>query len=118
MESLNTIQNIRFSYMYRDAGNYKERGFVIFSNPSDYSIDKLEKSIRNVLIDQLFFIPSECRIPLVHTFFFDPDLDHEWYELEEIELTPEPVTDKRSIDTFIKICTKSYEAYLRNLHPK
>jgi len=117
MEKRYIKQNVRFSYMYRDAGNYKERGFVVFSNPYDYSIDQLDKSLRKVLIDQLFFIPSECDIPLVHTFFFDPALDHEWYELEDIELTPEPATDRRSIDTFIQICTKCYEAYLRSLHP-
>jgi hypothetical protein len=26
-------RNIKFLYLYRDAGNYKQRGHIIFSNP-------------------------------------------------------------------------------------
>jgi hypothetical protein len=38
--------NIRFAYMYRDAGNYKQHGEIIFSNKNQLVLDEVEKQIR------------------------------------------------------------------------
>lgn len=47
--------NIKFNYLYRDAGNYKTFGFVIFANPNSILIEEAEKKFRNSLIDSEFF---------------------------------------------------------------
>lgn len=94
--------NIRFCYMYRDAGNYKQFGSVIFSNPSGLSIDKSTDAIKKKLIDDQFFYPEKWNIPLIYAYTFDPELDHQWFEFKNIEFTLEEPTDKRSFDMFLK----------------
>jgi hypothetical protein len=99
-----TIKNIRFHYKYRDTANYKEYGALIFSNPDQLSIETVLEKLKAGLIDQEYFIPSLCSIPLIHSFPFDPELDHEWYALDYLEETEEAVTDSRDIGTFIQAC--------------
>jgi len=55
--------NIRFEYLYRDAGNFKNWGEIIFSNKNNYDADYLEKQVRAVLIDK-GFIELLKRIPI------------------------------------------------------
>jgi hypothetical protein len=105
-----TVKNIRFYYKYRDAANYKQYGFVILSNPAQFSLEYIIEKLKDSLIDQEYFIPWVCRIPMIHKFPFDPELDHEWYEFDYVEETNEEVTDERTIDMFIKDCVKG------NLH--
>ncbi len=31
--------NIQFNYIYRDAGNYKVFGYVVFANPQELSLE-------------------------------------------------------------------------------
>lgn len=42
---------IKFSYLYRDAGNYKQYGSVVLDNPDNLSLEEIEKQIRANLID-------------------------------------------------------------------
>ena len=100
-----TIKNICFHYKYRDAANYKEYGVVIFSNPNQLSIDTILEKLKESLIDHEYFIAVACKIPLIHSFPFDLELDHEWYELDYLEETSELITDNRSIEIFIKDCS-------------
>jgi hypothetical protein len=44
--------NIRFEYLYRDAGNFKKWGEVIFSNKNNRDANDLEKQAKSVLIDR------------------------------------------------------------------
>jgi hypothetical protein len=104
-----TIKNIRFHYKYRDAANYKAYGSVIFSNPNQLSLETIGKQLKEALIDQEYFIAQACKIPLIHSFPFDPELDHEWYELDYLEETNEAVTDERSIDAFVQDCFEKFQ---------
>lgn len=97
-------KNIRFHYQYRDAANYKEFGSVIFSNPNRLPINVIESRLKEVFIDQEYFVPHACKVPLIHTSPYNPELDHEWYELDYLEETNEDTTDCRSIEAFIKDC--------------
>jgi len=78
--------NIKFNYLYRDAGNYKQYGSVILSNPDNLSLEKIEKQIRANLIDGEYFIPSKLNIPFINEFPYDAELDHEWYEFVGVEV--------------------------------
>ena len=54
--------NMRFEYLYRDAGNFKNWGEIIFSNKNNYDADYLEKLARAVLIDKEFFSANKAKI--------------------------------------------------------
>jgi hypothetical protein len=92
------MPNIKFNYQYRDAANYKQAGFVIFSNPENLSTTFLEEQLRKKLIDQEFFYPSNFNAPhlTLNGIDYDPNLDHEWNEFISLEETEEEANDKRS----------------------
>lgn len=50
------LNNIRFSYLYRDYGNYKLFGETVFSNPEKLSLTEIEDQIKSKLIDGEFLI--------------------------------------------------------------
>lgn len=81
--------NIKFNYLYRDAGNYKLYGSVIFSNPNNLSLAEVESKIRARLIDGEFFNPDKWSIPRLAFEEHDRELDHDWHEFESVELTNE-----------------------------
>ena len=62
--------NIRLYYKYRDAANYKQYGSVIFSNPDQLFTEIILEKLKAELIDQEYFIPWICRIPVIHRFPF------------------------------------------------
>jgi hypothetical protein len=88
--------------MYRDAGNYKQFGSVIFGNPNGLTIDEVTKTIKGKLIGGEFFYPEKWNVPLIYAYAFDPELDHGWFEFEEIELTMDQPNDPRNIEQFLK----------------
>jgi hypothetical protein len=75
--------NTRFSYLYRDACNYKKFNDVVL-----FGIIQ-ENQIEPLLKDRLFFVPSEVGLPDLQDDVFSLD-DHVWHEFEKIELTEEP----------------------------
>lgn len=74
---------------------------MVFKKSSDVELSEFKKIIQSKLIDAEFFIPEKWSIPRLATFPFDPELDHQWYEFDSIELTDEPATDNRSIEKFL-----------------
>ena len=95
--------NIKFKYLYREAGNFKIFGFVLFSNPKKLSIDTIQSGIISKLISGEFFENEKMGLPALHFEIFDSDLDHGWHELDGIETTSERQNDFRSIDEFLEI---------------
>jgi hypothetical protein len=96
--------NLKFNYLYRDAGNYKEWGSVVFSNPKQIDIKQIENQIKEKLIETDFFIAKDWGIPSLCFAEWDDDMDHIFHEFDSIELTSENPDDKfnRSISIFIK----------------
>ena len=78
--------NILFEYLYRDAGNFKNWGEVIFSNKSNIPLAEIETEIRTNLIDGQFFVAEEVGVP---TLYFDErtEDDHGWHEFDGVEET-------------------------------
>ena len=86
---------IRFEYLYRCAGNYKQWGEVFLSNPKDRPVEELESDIRAKLIDGEFFIAEQIGVPTLYFEETDPELDHGWHEfwdLKVVEQTPAGAT--------------------------
>lgn len=80
--------NIKINYLYRDASNYKQFGYVVFTNNSGLGLNYIEKILRGRLIDGEYFSASEWGFP---ELFFDTSTsdDHDWHEWCGIEFTDE-----------------------------
>jgi hypothetical protein len=96
--------NARFEYLYRDAGNYKNWGEIVFSNPHNLDTDFISTMAEKVLIDGAYFVASKAGVPDLHVEIYDENLDHGWHEFYSFQLTDEAPTDsqKRDIETFIR----------------
>ncbi len=86
--------NIRMEYLYRDAGNYKNWGTVVFSNPEDISAEMAVKMANEALIDQSYFVATEIEVPDLHFPSYNADLDHNWHEFYAFTETDDPTDDK------------------------
>ena len=100
------MTNIRFIYLYRDASNYKQHGEVILSNETLLTVEEVDKQIRSLLSDGLFFIARQVQ---VEERFFDvvSEDDHPWHEFVMVEATTDPAFDpvpeqQRDITNFLK----------------
>lgn len=101
-------KNSKFKYIYRDASNYKQFGYVIFSEeptPKD-----VEYVIGN-LHEGDFFIPGDVGLPSLQENFGNVSVDdHPWHEIVfggnmercPFRLTSEDPTDPRSVHQFAK----------------
>lgn len=93
--------NLKLNYRYRDAGNYKQFGSVIFENPSRLSIEEATKLIQEKLISSEFFVPIDWNLPTLYFHSYDPELDHEYHEFESWEETYEQANDTRDVRDFL-----------------
>ena len=48
--------NIKFTYLYRDASNYKQHNEVVVANPNELPIEKIQSASTENLIDENWFI--------------------------------------------------------------
>jgi hypothetical protein len=99
------MDSVEFIYLYRDGGNYKKRGRVVFSNPDRMSSDLVEERLRQAFLHDGLFIASQIRVPEVFLyaggkFSFD---DHCYHELDGVRTTSESIDDThhRSINEFL-----------------
>lgn len=95
--------NVQFEYLYRDAGNFRNRGQVIFSNPNDIATDTVTAMAKKALIDETYFIASKVGVPDLHFAEYIPHLDLDWHEVYAFLPTNNPPTDphSRNIEEFI-----------------
>jgi hypothetical protein len=101
-------QNVKLTYLYRDASNYKAWGEVTFANPEGLSLEEIKKDLSVCFIDEFFFVASQVGIPevfLFNRYHFSED-DHFFHEFVSAEYATGQVTDSegRSIEKFIDNC--------------
>lgn len=100
------MSNLKFSYFYRDAGNYKKYGDVTFSNPDELGAGLVEESLRKHFLDECLFVAEQIRVP--ECFLYSrgnaTSDDHCFHELERIEVTEEGSNDSiyRSAKEFLR----------------
>ena len=93
--------NIIFNYLYRDGSNFKQFGSIIFTNQNNLSIEEINSILSSQLIDEEYFDHKKFGIPSL--FFKNRNVDdHNWHEYQNIEITDENPTDKRTIEEFLK----------------
>jgi len=78
--------NILFGYLFRDDGNYKTFGEVVFSNQNNVRLDLVLLFIEARLIEGTWFNPDLWLIPRfsfhkINAFGID---DYLWYEFDGI----------------------------------
>jgi len=101
--------NVKFEYIYRDAGNYKLYNASILTNRHHIPIDQLENQIRESLIDKIYFNPIKCNIPKLEFPDSDEELDHDWHEFFSISSTEEAPDLNLDILEFIQISTIAHK---------
>ena len=111
------IQNIKFKYLYRDFGNYKNVGSVVFPNPDNISIIEVNEELEKAFHQSIFFVAQQ--IGLQELFFkdFPSDDDISFHEFDGVEMSDEAPNDlyKRTIKEFVQLVilesTKGWEVF-------
>lgn len=91
------MSNIEFSYLYRDGGNYKKFGRVVFANPDQIACGVIEKALAEAFLEDGLFIADQVRVPEVF-LFADGELafdDHCYHEFDGVRATEKESTDPR-----------------------
>jgi hypothetical protein len=92
--------NIEFEYRYRDWGNFKKYGAIVFGNRNCLTADVVSQRVSLALADGQSFSATECGVP--DLFFddspFDPDLDHGSHEFYGTSETESPINDAANRD--------------------
>lgn len=99
------MANVEFRYLYRDGGNYKKRGSVIFSNREGLDTDLAAEKLRQAFLPDGLFIARQVRVPEVFLYArgkFTDD-DHCYHEFDELTSTSKAADDERdrSIERFL-----------------
>lgn len=95
------MRYINFSYCYRDAGNNKKHGAISFINTGEINLTDLESLIRSKLIDGVWFVAKDWRLPDLHFKCWDEELDHGWHEFVGVEESEEAFYVNHSLTTLI-----------------
>lgn len=97
--------NIKFLYLYRDGGNYKNFNEVVFTNKMSRDIDEVREIIVSKLIDGTWLYANRWDLPDLHfsDYKYDPTIDVDWHEFEEIQITKELPTCDKDIEDLIKL---------------
>lgn len=101
-------KNVKLTYLYRDASNYKAWGELIFANPECLSLEEIEESLATYFLDGILFVAAQVGIPevfLFHEYPFSED-DHFFHEFVAVAYSNGQTTDseRRSIKEFIDQC--------------
>jgi len=90
--------NISLNYLYRDAGNFKNWGEVVFANKNNIELKLLEQKVRKILIDGEFFIAEVAGLKKLNFSEYIKELDHDWHEFHSFEDTKENINDQNNRD--------------------
>ncbi|MGH9513126.1 MAG: hypothetical protein ACRD2U_13425 [Terriglobales bacterium] len=99
------MENIEFVYLYRDGGNYKKFGRVVFSNPASLAIDLIAQELLKALLPDRLFIAQQVRVP--EAFLYAGEHlsldDHCYHEFDAVRLANRSADDlhSRSIGQFL-----------------
>jgi hypothetical protein len=99
------MSSVEFFYLYRDGGNYKKCGKVIFSNPDGIDTELVARDLRQAFLEDGLFIASQIRVPEVFLYVdygFSSD-DHCYHEFGDVRPTASGADDahRRSVSQFL-----------------
>lgn len=94
--------HVEFNYLYRDYANYKNHGYVIFSNRENISLEKIKAEIESKLLDDGLFYAIQWKIPDLHFEKWDNEIDHNFHEFSFVQYVDDVATDIRDIKEFLQ----------------
>ncbi len=97
------MPNIQFSFLYRDAANYKTFAAIVFANPENIPLEDIKKTILTSCNVNQNFDPLPWSLPNIRTQPYDPELDHDWYEFSDVLETDHEPNDVRTLSEFLEI---------------
>jgi hypothetical protein len=95
------MPNIKFNYLYRDAGNHKNFNSIVFSDPQNIGLSAVDDLICSKLIFHHWFYADQLQVPDLHFGAWDNELDHTFHEFESVEYTDEAADDGKDLALFI-----------------
>lgn len=98
--------NISLRYLYRDGGNYKNYGTVVFANPLGRSLSEVDALLQSRLIESMFFVAADWGVPDLHftEYPYDEETDHDWHEYGGVSETTEAASE--DLEAFLEnICS-------------
>ena len=100
---------ISFNYLYRDYGNFKRFGSVLFSNPNQRTLAEIDTAIRTCLWDDSIFYAHIWKVP--HLFFPEnnAELDHAFHEYESVEEAKSSAHALQPIDEFLSLIQSTFK---------
>lgn len=92
--------NVEFSYLYRDLGNFKRYGSVVFANRGGIPITEIDQAVLHFIGNEQIFVASELAIPEMFftEFPYSPKLDWEMHEYCGVSDTDAQVNDAEDRD--------------------
>lgn len=99
------MPNIKFSYLYRDSGNYKYWGAVVFAYSGAYSLVELEAMLRAKLIDGTWFYADAWGLPELFPPCCDFRTEPTWHEFAALNYTAVPPDSPEIPGFFAKFIT-------------
>jgi hypothetical protein len=100
------MNSIKFNYLYRDGGNFKSWGEVIFSNPEQLTLNEIDMRLVDAFLPDKLFIANQISIPEKFLFVNGKytKYDHCYHEYDCTEISQENPTDvlERSVTDFLK----------------
>ncbi len=76
-----SFQNIKLSYLFRHAGNYKAFGYVILKNSDGRIPKEIDADLRRILIDGTYFYSEQVQLPGL-----DESEKRMYYEYERVKV--------------------------------
>jgi len=115
------MNNVEFVYLYRDGGNYKKWGKVVFANPDRLDCQSVERQLRQAFLQDGLFIANQIGVPDVFLYDggkFSSD-DHCYQEFDTVRPTPGVVDDAegRSLSRFLIDVIRESKAGWRAFDP-
>ena len=97
------MPNIKFNYLYRDGGNYKNFNSIIFENDEPTSIEELELLVKSKLVYGEWFYADQWKVPEIFLSTFDFKNDPTWHEFKSVEYSSEPINSAITLVEFVSI---------------
>jgi hypothetical protein len=101
------MHNIKFSYLYRDGGNYKKYDYVIFANTDNIDLSEIETLIHPKFIGGEWFYADQWGLTELFLETFDFKIDPTWHEFEVIEYTNDAPNAQITLSEFIHAVAKT-----------
>lgn len=116
---MKTSQTIKFTYLYRDAGNSKAWHEVVFSNPNDLPLADIDNRLVKAFDMGCLFVADQIQIPEVFLFANGDVIaeDHCFHEFYSVELSTDQFTDQRSIKSFLEQVERESQQGWRCFNP-